>query len=169
MDKLVQVKWEIVDGERFFSIGVAYISEIENRDRLTHGGGVEEKQGGRNSIVRDNNANSVPRIAQADGFKSNPNKKIHKRASFGDYDRSFDFDRSGVERRFTRLSQISRLLDRSPLSLPVAVPFAQPTPHRTFNRKSKSLAASPPLPYLDKFVPDDEGLPAALSDRGKRV
>lgn len=39
MDKLVQVKWEIVDGERFFSIGVAYISEIENRDRLAHGGG----------------------------------------------------------------------------------------------------------------------------------
>lgn len=145
MDKLVQVKWEIVDGERFFSIGVAYISEIENRDRLAHGGGVEEKQGGRNSIVRDNNANSVPRIAQADGFKSNPNKKIHKRASFGDYDRSFDFDRSGVERRFTRLSQISRLLDRSPLSLPVAVPFAQP-PHVQSEKQIFGCFPSPPLP-----------------------
>lgn len=147
MDKLVQVKWEIVDGERFFSIGVAYISEIENRDRLAHGGGVEEKQGGRNSIVRDNNANSVPRIAQADGFKSNPNKKIHKRASFGDYDRSFDFDRSGVERRFTRLSQISRLLDRASLP-PCRCPFraANAAPHVQSEKQIFGCFPSPPLP-----------------------
>lgn len=59
---------------------------------------------------------------------------------------SFDFDRSGVERRFT-FQQLC--FDRSPrsFSVPVAVSFVQRTPC-TFNRKSKSLAflVLPPPP-----------------------
>ena len=74
-------------------------------------------------------------------------RKSIREHPFGDYGRSFRLWSFGRRKTlYPRLSQISSLFDRSPLSLS----RSQRSQRRTFNRKSKSLAASS-LPSINSF------------------